>query len=254
MTDKHTQIIYALNARMIDTDDIEIMYACESGSRAWGFASRDSDYDVRFIYRRPLNWYLSIDVERKRDTLEWTEDDLDFAGWDIRKALGLFYASNPPLMEWLNSPIVYIERSDVIDHMRTMSANFFDAKKASYHYYHMANNNWKKYLSDEGDVWTKKYFYVLRPILCVDWLQRFGTMPSTVFADLLGFLPNSLLDTVDELLQRKMQGDEMRHGPRLPDLHEWLGVKLEGMKDFSGDRHTGDKTELDRLFRWAVME
>lgn len=260
MIDKQTEIINVLNNHIADLDGYTVMYACESGSRAWGFASPDSDYDVRFIYRRPLNWYLSIDSDRKRDTLEWTDGDFDFAGWDIRKALGLFYASNPPLMEWLNSPIVYSEMSPVITRMRNMSAGFFDVKKASYHYYHMARNNFQKYLCDEGDVWTKKYFYVLRPVLCVEWLIWMKTMPPTRFDELVDFaervevLPPALMPTIVELLERKMQGDEMRHGPRLPELHEWLGSKLDGVKDFDDGRHSGDIDGLNRLFRWAVME
>ena len=83
-----------------------ILYACESGSRAWGFASADSDYDVRFVYVRPRDWYLSIDLDRRRDVIELPiEDELDVNGWDLPKAPRLFRNSNPPLLEWLGSPI-----------------------------------------------------------------------------------------------------------------------------------------------------
>lgn len=92
-------------------EDVTIFYACESGSRAWGFPSADSDYDVRFIYVRPRDWYLSIDVEEKRDVIERPINDaLDISGWDLRKALKLLRKSNPPLLEWLSSPIVYKEQ------------------------------------------------------------------------------------------------------------------------------------------------
>ena len=90
------------------TENVTIFYACESGSRAWGFPSADSDYDVRFIYLRKPDWYLSIDVEDKRDVIERPiNDELDISGWDLRKALKLLWKSNPPLLEWLVSPIVY---------------------------------------------------------------------------------------------------------------------------------------------------
>src|SRR6056297_3590984 len=92
-------------------ENIHIALAVESGSRAWGFASSDSDYDVRFVYLRPTNWYLSIDLERRRDVIEQPIiDEYDVGGWDLRKALQLLRKCNPPLLEWLNSPIVY--RSD----------------------------------------------------------------------------------------------------------------------------------------------
>src|SRR3954452_13450282 len=90
---------------------VRILYACESGSRAWGFASPDSDYGVRFIYAQPRNWYLSFDVERRRDVIEYPiVDDIDQSGWDVRKALYLFTRNNGALLEWLHSPIVYLER------------------------------------------------------------------------------------------------------------------------------------------------
>ena len=106
----------------IETNDqVKIVYACESGSRAWGFPSEDSDYDVRFLYVRPRDWYLSIDLEKLPDVIELPiTDDLDVSGWDIRKALQLLRKSNPPLLEWLTSPIIYREVSDIADRLRSL--------------------------------------------------------------------------------------------------------------------------------------
>ena len=96
------------------TENVRIVYACESGSRAWGFPSADSDYDVRFLYVHPLEWYLSVDV--KRDVIERPlQGGLDISGWDLKKALQLFRKSNPPLLEWLGSPIVYLEQYSTAD-------------------------------------------------------------------------------------------------------------------------------------------
>ena len=106
------QAIKANLAEIEARENVRIVYACESGSRAWGFPSSDSDYDVRFIYLHPLEWYLSI-VD-KRDVIEDPiTGQLDVNGWDLRKALQLFRKSNPPLFEWLNSPIVYLEKYSV---------------------------------------------------------------------------------------------------------------------------------------------
>ncbi|MEO0640653.1 MAG: nucleotidyltransferase domain-containing protein, partial [Bacteroidota bacterium] len=101
------RILHALH-QLEEQENIKIVYAVESGSRAWGFASPNSDWDVRFLYIRPEDWYLSID--EKRDVIErMLPDDLDLAGWDFKKALKLFRKSNPPLLEWLRSPLIYLE-------------------------------------------------------------------------------------------------------------------------------------------------
>ena len=90
--------------------NVRIVMAIESGSRAWGFESPDSDYDVRFIYVHEKDWYLSIDSSEERDVIEYPiTDDIDLNGWDIRKALKLFSKSNPSFIEWIHSPITYID-------------------------------------------------------------------------------------------------------------------------------------------------
>ena len=134
-----------------------IFYACESGSRAWGFPSADSDYDVRFLYIHHKNWYLSIDD--KRDVIELKNSDLiDISGWDIRKALKLLRKSNPPLLEWLQSPIVYQQRLDIVEKIRKLIPEYYSSKSCLYHYLHMAEGNFREYLKGEI-VWIKKYFY-----------------------------------------------------------------------------------------------
>ena len=100
-------------------ENVCIFYACESGSRAWGFASENSDYDVRFLYIHPTDWYLSI--EERRDVIERPiVDDIDLNGWDIRKALALLRRSNPPLLEWLQSPIIYHQKLTVVEKIRSL--------------------------------------------------------------------------------------------------------------------------------------
>lgn len=86
--------------------NVKILYACESGSRAWGFPSPDSDYDVRYLYIRPVEAYLKLFPER--DVIEGPIDEIkDFVGWDLQKALKLLMKGNAPLIEWVRSPIVY---------------------------------------------------------------------------------------------------------------------------------------------------
>ena len=143
-------------------EDVRIIWSAESGSRAWGFASPDSDYDVRFIYVRNRKDYLRLNPVR--DVIEWQLDEvLDISGWDIRKALQLLYKSNPTLFEWYNSPIVYRETEEA-QWLKDMLPQYFSMKKSLYHYLSMAKSNYHKYLQGE-EVRLKKYFYVLRPIL-----------------------------------------------------------------------------------------
>ena len=181
--DSSTPTIEQDIARTLDAvereNDVRVLYACESGSRAWGFASEDSDYDARFIYVNRPNWYLAVDLEEKRDVIELPiEDTLDVNGWDVRKALRLFRKSNPPLMEWLGSPIVYREVGPLAKSLRQLAADFYYPTKCSYHYLRMAQTNYRQYLKG-SDIWLKKYFYVLRPLLAVLWIERgLGVVPT----------------------------------------------------------------------------
>ena len=95
---------------------MRVLLAVESGSRAWGFASPNSDYDARFIYSSAPDWYLSIDLEDKHDVIEYPiVDEIDLNGWDVRKALRLFARSNPAFVEWIQSPTIYLERGGFAD-------------------------------------------------------------------------------------------------------------------------------------------
>ncbi len=161
------QAIKANLAEIEARENVRIVYACESGSRAWGFPSADSDYDVRFIYLHPLEWYLTI--ADKRDVIEEPITGLlDVNGWDLRKTLQLFRKSNPPLFEWLNSPIVYLEKYSVASRLRSLLAVYYSPRACAYHYLQMARGNFREYL--QGDqVWVKKYFYALRAVMAVNW-------------------------------------------------------------------------------------
>lgn len=150
-----------------EKEHVKILLAVESGSRAWGFASPDSDYDVRFLYVRTREDYLQLDP--LRDVIEQPINDLlDINGWDLQKALRLMYKSNPTLFEWLKSPIIYME-TEFADEMRRVMSDYFSVRHSLYHYISMAEGNYKKYLRTEM-VKAKKYFYVLRPLLAGQWI------------------------------------------------------------------------------------
>jgi len=239
-------------------ENVQILYACESGSRAWGFPSKDSDYDVRFIYVRPEDWYLSI--FEKRDVIERPISDmLDINGWDLRKALNLFRKSNPPLLEWLQSPIVYMENPAIVKQIRRISPFTFSPKSCMYHYMHMAKGNYREYLQGE-QVRIKKYFYVLRPILACEWIEKYKTMPPIEFERLVNaFVPSGseLKMAIDALLIRKKAGDEMDYEPRINPINEFLDAKFKYYEQTAAAMQTSDggqDQQLDELFRSVLKE
>jgi predicted nucleotidyltransferase len=156
-------------ARVETEQNVRVLYACESGSRAWGFASRDSDYDVRFLYVHPRDWYLSVDD--RRDVVERPlTDELDVSGWELRKALRLLRKSNPPLLEWLQSPVVYRHDPAFTLRFSTLASSFYSPRRCFVHYLHMAFGNWRSYLAGREEVSLKKYLYVFRPVLACRWI------------------------------------------------------------------------------------
>lgn len=257
MTDMKQEIVEELR-RIEKEENVRILYACESGSRAWGFPSKDSDYDVRFIYIRPVEWYLSI--FEKRDVIERPISNmLDINGWDLKKALNLFRKSNPPLLEWLQSPIAYMENYSIAEQIRSISPFTFSPRSCMHHYLHMAKGNYRDYL--QGDqVKIKKYFYVLRPILACEWIERYNAMPPMEFQMLVdGLVPDGsdLKGAIQDLLARKIAGDEMDYEPRINPINEFLEERTEyyermasGMQVAEGDRNQ----QLDELFRSALEE
>ncbi|OIJ12926.1 hypothetical protein BKP35_10200 [Anaerobacillus arseniciselenatis] len=152
--------------------DIRILYACEAGSRAYGLANENSDYDVRFIYIHRIDSYLSIN--KMEDVINAPISDLlDIHGWDFKKALHLFEKSNPSLLEWLHSPIIYIENSNVIDQLRELTKDTVSLRAVGYHYLHMAKRNYQQIDATNA----KSYLNVLRPILVCLSIEKNRAFP-----------------------------------------------------------------------------
>ncbi|MBP2654479.1 MAG: hypothetical protein H6Q73_2048 [Firmicutes bacterium] len=213
---------------------IKMLFAVESGSRAWGFPSKDSDYDVRFVYIHRPEWYLAI--EKKRDVIEYPMDDLlDINGWDIRKALGLLYKYNPALMEWLHSPIVYRDEYKIRERMKFIRSDCFARRTSMFHYLSMATSNYRSYLKGET-VKAKKYLYVLRPLLACMWLENENSHPPLSFRTLMEAQMQEqpqLKERVEALLARKMAGDELSMVPRMCDLNSFIEERLTYLEDYA---------------------
>ncbi|WP_446469966.1 nucleotidyltransferase domain-containing protein [Xenorhabdus stockiae] len=205
---------------------VRILYACESGSRGWGFASPDSDYDVRFIYVHPVDWYLK--VEAGRDVIEQPiNDELDISGWELRKALKLLKQANPTLMEWLDSPVIYHANAAATNGLKAMVPHFFSDIKARYHYLSMAKKNFRGYLQGE-QVRLKKYFYVLRPLLAVRWIEMGKGTPPIDFETLVAgtVYDPQLKAEIADLLRIKRAANEAEYGLRKPGVHAFIESEL----------------------------
>ena len=242
--------------RRLEADhDVKVLFACESGSRGWGFASPDSDYDVRFIYVNRLSWYLT--VEAGRDVIEQPiSGDLDVNGWDLRKTLQLLRQSNPTLLEWLRSPIVYSEEADAAARLRALAEEGFSAVRGYHHYVSMAKKNFREHLRGE-EVRYKKYLYVLRPLLAARWIRdrrgvppmRFAALAETTLQD------RALLDEINRLLDVKMRAGEAATSPRWHGLHDFIERELEvAAARVPLDSSQPDTTMLDAFLAEAVLK
>ena len=228
---------------------VRILHAVESGSRAWGFASPDSDYDVRFVYVRPEADYIRLD--EPKDTIDWKLDEvLDINGWDLKKALKQFGRGNATLFEWSSSPVVYRTTSEW-DAVRDTVRAYFSEKAAVYHYYGTARSTYADYLTGDT-VRYKKYFYALRPLLAALWIERYHQVPPVLFDQLMQMdLDQELRGAIDELLERKKVTTEGEHNPHMPVILDFIKEELERQKAISNamaeDRNT-DWSALNHCF------
>lgn len=232
-------------------ENVKILLAVESGSRAWGFASPDSDYDVRFIYVRPKEFYLKL--EKTRDVIELPiNDELDINGWDLCKALRLLHSSNPTLFEWLSSPVKYIE-TDFYSKYKDIILDYFSPKKSLYHYVNMADNNFK--LLKGTTVKAKKYFYALRPVLACRWILDYGKQPPMSFYELMNDkLPEEYKPLVNNLLDIKINSPEIKEIERVDTLNHYIDYSIGDVKNILGSMYEKNEKSWKTLNEILLTE
>jgi len=206
---------------------VRVFYAVESGSRAWGFASRDSDFDVRFVYAHDCDWYLAVD--ERRDVIEEPiSEGLDISGWDLRKALRLLRKSNPSLLEWIKSPIVYQADSTFALLFGLLASEFYSPERCFRHYLHTAQGNYRG-MAESDTMRLKKYFYVLRPLLACRWIERgLGAVPMK-FETLVDSMVDdaNLRFHIAVLVARKRAGEELDVSQKNPPISAFIERELE---------------------------
>lgn len=258
--EKRAAIEQAL-ARIEREHDVRILFACESGSRGWGFSSPDSDYDARFVYLHRAPWYLSVNErtglgEPQRDVIELPiETDLDVSGWDLRKALRLLSKSNPTLLEWMRSPIVYRRDERLAPGLEALAARTYSRRAGWHHYLSMASATFDHHLQGER-IRTKKYLYAIRPVLACLWIEADEQPPPMAFEQLLDRLypDGPLREAIDALLVVKRASKEVDDAPSIPVISDFLAEQLARMRSAPPDlpgREGGD-APLDAFLREAL--
>ncbi|MCM3728746.1 nucleotidyltransferase domain-containing protein [Neobacillus cucumis] len=237
--------------------EVKICFAVEAGSRAWGTSSPESDYDVRFIYVHKTDWYLSIN--QKRDVIELPiNDQLDLNGWDLRKALLLFKKSNPSLMEWLHSSIVYYQAFTLHGKMRELENQIFQPRASLFHYLNMAKGNYRNCIQTAA-LNSKRYLNVIRPILACMWIEWHNRFPPNELHLLIkeliseGEVKRELL----KLIERKIRQDDHVFELDFPIIDDFIEKEINHLEKYANSLTgpTRDYTEtLNELFRKVLEE
>jgi predicted nucleotidyltransferase len=227
--ERRAEIIAGL-ADLARDENVRVLAAIESGSRAWGFHSPDSDYDIRFLYARRLDGYLAL--RPPRDVIERPiVGDIDLGGWDIAKALKLMARGNAIVAEWLSSPIIYCEEPGFRDAFTPLVHDWRSRFGDVAHYYGLARRQWAAFIEGREEVRLKKYFYVIRPAVALNWLrERPGDPPPMNLPAMLEgvTLPAETAAALLDLRERKQtSGEAVGVGPRIPALDAYLGAMMD---------------------------
>jgi uncharacterized protein len=254
---KNKELILKKINEIAKEQNIRILYACESGSRAWGFASPDSDYDVRFIYVRNVKDYLSLN--NIKDTLEFPiEDELDFVGWDLKKFLLLLLKSNSNILEWLQSPIVYLDEDQFKTSYQKIIPEYFSTKKTIGYYLGTAKQK-LLIIENSQEAKLKDYFYLLRTTFAAGWVFQYKSVPPMEFYPLFEqakkHLDDSHYQLILQLLQLKEKSNETELIPKIPNLNQFIKSKINYYQNLLGDMEDkiGDINKLNDIFLKSVL-
>ncbi len=226
---------------------IKILYACETGSRAWGFPSPDSDYDVRFIYMHDRNWYLSLN--EKKDMIEYMEGDLDITGWDLKKSLLLLKKSNAPLIERFQSPVEYYDTAGFREEFSQLISHYYSPTALFYHHYRLATNFWEE-LKDARDIKLKSFFYLIRSLLSCEWIIKDKTVLPMHIEGLMKYTAEDWCEQLRQLIELKAGKSETYLHPIDKNLKERIAdswALIDASKENLGTNNS-DLTAANQYF------
>jgi uncharacterized protein len=212
--------------------NIKILYACETGSRAWGFPSPDSDFDIRFMYVHERDWYLSL--SQKKDTIEIMDGDLDITGWDLKKSLTLLKKSNAPLIERFNSPIEYFGVAGFKDEFKKLIATYYSPIAVFFHHYSLAKKFWED-LKDKEEFKLKSYFYLIRSLLSCSWIIKDKNVLPMHIEGLMQYIDDDYKERLRNLIALKATVGEKYLHQKDEKLNEWILYLFEYIEAEKGN-------------------
>jgi uncharacterized protein len=226
---------------------VRILYASETGSRAWGFPSPDSDYDVRFIYLHKRDWYLALN-ERK-DTIEFMDGDLDITGWDLRKCLKLLKKSNVPLIERFQSPVQYYADDKFKAEFMQLIVEYYSPAASFYHHYSLANKFWEE-LKEQGNIKLKSYFYLVRSLLSCNWIIKDRTVLPMDIEGLMNYIDAGNRDKLRGLISLKATVGERYLHPKDATMQTFVTDLFAFVEENKNDLGVNDQNfgSLNRFF------
>ncbi|MFZ4476814.1 MAG: DNA polymerase beta superfamily protein [Saprospiraceae bacterium] len=235
---------------------INTLLACETGSRAWGFPSPDSDYDVRILYVHQTEWYLS--VQEEKNTLDYMLEnkELDISGWELRKSLILLRKSNAALLERIQSPIQYLADDDFVADMLLAAKSCYSKIATMHHYHSMAFKLWEE-LQAAPTYKLKKFFYALRAATLCKWILEQDAIPPIEFKKAyLQLLPQDLIQRIETLIELKSQKSESYFHAGEPELFDFIktSIELAGVKKDGLSAGNANPDELNHLLRKYVRK
>ena len=255
MKEKITNILKSIEKE----HNISILFAIENGSRAWGMDSKDSDYDIRFVFYRPLKEYVSIDKTDDVLTLAFDENFephkvqgslLDMCGFDIFKYLKLLSSSNPTAIEWLNSPIVYLGDNNI--ELKSYMNSNFSQEKLFHHYFSLFKKSYKENISDKKEITYKKYLYAMRGLLNALYALKFDSIPPLLMREtvqqMLPYMPKDVIKKLNEVIEIKSNGLEKETILSIPVFDEFFNQALDATYTDFNKRRT-DKKIFDKYLQ-----
>lgn len=252
---KETNVFLTMKSKILEQikkieeqEDIKVLFLIESGSRAWGWESEDSDYDVRGVYVQNYNQFKDF-----KNQINLVSGDLDIELWDLKKFLTLMRKSNPSVWEWLSSDIIYLDNS-VREELKKEFVKGFSRFSLKKHYVSMARQNFQKYINQIGDTANlKKYTYVLRSIACINYIEDTGLPPPKNYKNVVSFLPENLINFFEKIVEDKKKSESLE-GKRNYEAEQYIINFFNKQFKRDNSRFTKLRELFDRSLEQLILK
>ncbi len=259
------QTINSLCKKLETEQNIKILFAIENGSRAWRMQSKDSDYDVRFVFAHPIEKYLSLNSPTEVINVSYNKQGkkikkegalIDMSGFDVFKYAKLLSQSNPTTIEWIISDIIYYGEQNKI--FRDFALNNFDKKTLYMHYQSLCRNTYTKYIQSKNKVTYKKYLYAFRGLVNAKWVANKKIIPPINFPNTVkkmkGILPKIITEEIEKIIQVKSLGKEKDKIQNIKKLDDYIETFLQDKKEIPQESKTPDTEKLDNEIRKILLK